>query len=164
MVTFLHSYSRARQPHLASAQVQPLAESNMYRVLLNVERTSDKVAVPAGAHRPSQMFNCLSTLKQSFAFNCLVHFVYPRQTYRATLGLPVRYSEPRALPFDIVRGYHVEKTENDGAIYEAIVDQPRDSDPYVIVIFTYEARFSTGLPGLVIAEASAIATLFVQRA
>jgi len=109
------------------------------------------------------MLNCLSKLEESFEFSCFVQFTYPTQTHRATLGFPVKYSEPRALPFDIVRGYHVEKTENDAVIYEVIVDHPRDGNPFVVVIFTYEGRLSTDLPELVATEASRIAALFVQR-
>ena len=150
-----------RVPHFAFGVVQSIASNHQYEVRLEVGQVERVERPPKEIPSPAEMLTCLSKLEQSVEFDCAVRFSYPTDDFSTTMGLPIEYSQPLMLPFNLVRGYHVEQLENDQVLWEAIIDHRRDEDIYLYLGFSYESRFKEDLLKSILEESVRLAGLFV---
>lgn len=155
------SYSRNRVRHAAFVAVSGL-DVPEEKQFISISYFAPWERRPAAGLEPiSTILSLLETYPEESELTCRVIFMYDNSRYDSAIRLPVALETPAGPEVDEIRGLRLTRTKDNLVVYSVVIDRPENEDTRHALSFTYQARFSSALPGRIVEEATEISREFV---
>jgi len=120
--------------------------------------------LPESTPRIEQLIEILSSIKEDREFDCRVFFEFGKRLKpKPIISLPMKYTESPNMPFDVIQGLHLVKTDDKKWEYDVILEVPNVGVIMANIHFAYTSEINKSLADRILERGITIADCFVSK-
>jgi hypothetical protein len=122
---FASLYSRKKSKVALVIRISPLDKERGYHLVIEYGSNDGIPTLPRKIPSVQRAFELLDAFKDPFEFNVFAQFVYPKERFQSSVGIPIKFASLDESTFDEVRGFRLIKHQGDNKVkYGIIIDLP----------------------------------------